>query len=67
MRTCRSSAQQQGDEGSDDEASVEDELAKLEELQNKSGKKGGKPKSKADAKEGVKPKRKPKASTGKAK
>ena len=49
MRACTSSAQQDDD---GDEASVEDELAKLQELQNQSG--GGKPKGKPKA--GGKPK-----------
>ena len=67
MRACRSSAQQ-GGEGSD-EASVEDELAKLQEMEGKGGNKkpGAKPKTgakpKPGAKTGTKPKigKKPKA------
>ena len=53
MRACKSSAQQEGTDQSGDEGSVEDELAKLQELQDKSGKK---PKAGAKNKPGKKPK-----------
>ena len=63
MRACKSSAQQD-DEQSGDEGSVEDELAKLTELENKSGKK---PKPRAKGKSGKKTTggAKPKSKAGK--
>ena len=53
MHACRSSARQKEAEGSSYETSLEDELAKLDELQNQGGKK--KPKGGAKSKRGVKP------------
>ena len=63
MRACRSSAQQGADDKqSEGEESVEiqDELAKLTELQNKSGNKDEKPKPPKRTKTGKKPGAKPK-------